>query len=138
MKRTLLNLPELCLAALAIAITVAVVGELFLREVFGTSIFGMTSDLIHLFMVWLSMLGAAVAVKRGSHFVFPVVAQLLGPKVGRYLSANLRFIAIPVSLFWEIIALPVSAALMIVYCIVLLRDKIAELRKREAGEGGRD
>ncbi len=161
MKKFLYNLPECLLAIVVIAITAVVVYEFFVREVFGTSIFGITSDLTHLFMVWLSLLGAAVAVKRGSHFVFPIVAQRLGPGIGPYLASfscasiivfsavmvwigirvaylarNETFIAIPVSLFWEILALPTSAALTLIYCIPLMRNQIRDLKKKRASDQG--
>jgi TRAP-type C4-dicarboxylate transport system permease small subunit len=159
LKGILSNLPEICLGLLACAITISVVAELVLREVIGMSIFGMTMDLNHLFMVWISMVGAAVAVKRGSHFVFPIIAQRFGTKVGRYLSLlstltivvfsvlmvivglrvawlarNENFTAIPVSLFWEILALPTASALILVYCFMLLKDQITRLKKGDESE----
>lgn len=153
-RTVLLNLPEYGLAFLTISIAILVFGELMVREILKFSIFGYTSDLNHILMVWLSMLGAAVGVKRGSHFVFPIIAQRLGPKASPYLSAlnclailgfaivlvivglkvalissNEYFLAIRVSLFWENLAVPVSGLLMIPYCMSKLKNQI-KIRKK--------
>ena len=86
MGKVFYNLPEFALALLAIAIAVVVFFELFVRIIFHVSVFGYVGDLTKLFMVWISLVGAAVGVKRGSHFVFPIVADKLGSRFTPYLS----------------------------------------------------
>jgi TRAP-type C4-dicarboxylate transport system permease small subunit len=152
-KNLLYNLPEFGLALLTICITIVVFAELSVREIWGVSIFGYTNDLTRFCMVWLSLLGAAVAVKRGSHFVFPILAQKFGPNAAPYLSIistltimafaavlivvgtkvaiihrNEKFIAIGISRFWQNIAVPISGVLMFLYSLAALPEQIRSLR----------
>jgi len=162
-RKMLCNLPEISLALLAICITIAVFFELFVREVFSISVFGITGELTRLFMVWLSMLGAAVAVKRGAHFVFPLISDRLGSKATSYLSvlsalvimavavifvivglkvailsANECFISIRISILWENLAVPVSGVLIFLYSVNSLKNQISSIkddRKVKSGYG---
>ncbi len=152
-KKLFYNIPEFGLAILTISITVVVFFELSVREIWGVSIFGYTNDLTRLGMVWLSMLGAAVAVKRGSHFVFPILAQRLGPNAAPYLAIfstltimafasvliiagikvaivhiNENFVAIGISRFWQNISVPISGGLMFIYALISLPEQIRSFR----------
>ena len=160
-RKMFFNLPEITLALLAICITIVVFFELFVREVFGVSVFGITGELTRLFMVWLSMLGAAVAVKRGAHFVFPLIADRLGSKAAPYLSilsalvvmavavlfiavglkvailsANEHFISIRISIFWENLAIPVSGVLIFLYSVNPLKNQISSIKDVRKAKSG--
>lgn len=156
-KSILCNLPEFMVAFLIISIVMTVFIEFIVREVFKVSIFGFTGELNRILMIWLTMVGAAVAVKRGSHFVFPIVAQRLEVKGSHFfsllsnfsiigfaviliifgikntfMSRNEFFIAIRISLSWEYLSVPVSGALMIPYCLINIIDQMKSKKEGEA------
>jgi TRAP-type C4-dicarboxylate transport system permease small subunit len=159
MSKAFYNFPEFALALLAIAIAVVVFFELFVRVIFHVSVFGYVGDLTKLFMVWISLVGAAVGVKRGSHFVFPIVADKLGSRFTPYLSIfahiiimsfaiimvitglkmaflalNETYPALGISLFWQNLAVPVSGALMFPYCVGVLRSQFRAIATGETVE----
>ncbi len=157
LKAFLVNLPEFLVAFFTIAIALVVFFELFVREVFNYSVFGITGELTRILIVWLSMVGAAVGVKRGSHFVFPIIAQRFGPEASPYLSifshvtiigfaiiliysglnvtlisARETFVSIPISVFWENLAVPVAGALILPYSWLKIREEARSKKKAEA------
>lgn len=142
---------------LILAISFVVFFELFVRELFNYSVFGITGELTRILIVWLSLVGAAVGVKRGTHFVFPIVAQRLGSQMAHYLSIfssfmimavafiliipGLRvtiistresFVSIPISIAWENLAFPVSGVLILAYSFLKIWDDFKIL---QTGEG---
>ncbi len=157
LKKILVNLPEFMVAFFTISITLVVFCEFLVRETFNVSIFGFTGELTRILIVWLSMLGAAVGVKRGSHFVFPIIAQRLGPEARSSLailshltiigfaviliisglkvtlfSAKENFISIPISVMWENLAVPVSGFLIMPYCLLNIIEQVRSSKKGDA------
>jgi TRAP-type C4-dicarboxylate transport system permease small subunit len=156
LRTFIIKVPEFMSGFLILAITLVVFFELLVRELFKYSVFGITSELTRILIVWLSLVGAAVGVKRGTHFVFPIVAQRLGSQAALYLSilstfmimafafiliipglkvtiisARESFISIPVSIAWENIAFPVSGVLILTYSFLKMWEDFKILQRGE-------
>ncbi|WP_027134459.1 TRAP transporter small permease [Geminicoccus roseus] len=143
----------ICNAILAIMTTVIAV-LIVSRNMLGFS-FAWSEELTRFLLVWLSMLGAAVLLRRDDHIRLNLLQSRLGPKAQLVLSAVLRVLvlgflvilvqqswtaslarqvthapALGISLFWPYLAIPVAAAIMVFVTLVNLWGDLLALSGR--------
>lgn len=128
-----------------LALMTAVIAILILsRNLMGFS-FSWSEELTRFLLVWLSMLGAAVLLRRDDHIRLNLLDDHIGPKGQLWLSLVLRLLvlgflfilvqqawmaalarqvthapALGISLFWPYLAIPFAAAIMIFVTLVNL------------------
>jgi TRAP-type C4-dicarboxylate transport system permease small subunit len=152
MLRLLSLLPEGVGIALMAALAVLLFLQVLLRYFFNAPL-AWSDDIIRIMFVWVSLLGAAIAWKRRAHLHIAIIGErlphrwrrllpLLASVVAAAVSAalmvqgwigtqqNMRQLlpitGIPVG--WLYLALPVSAALILLYSLQHLREDLVNLR----------
>jgi TRAP-type C4-dicarboxylate transport system permease small subunit len=155
MKRlanSLCNLPEYVIGAFVILVSLVVFIQIVFRYFLNFSL-GWSDELARILFIWISLLGAAVCVKRGQHFAFGVIAARLERKSRHILNAGAslmvlgfclffiwygyksfilsfyqNFIVLEVSWAWAFAAVPISGVLMCLYSIPTLLGHMKALR----------
>ncbi|MDR3439759.1 TRAP transporter large permease subunit [Telmatospirillum sp.] len=135
---------EIAAATLVVAEVVVLLTGVTARYVFDSP-FVWSDELASMIFIWLAMLGAAVALRRGEHMRMTAVANKVSPKLRAFLdvvavAASLAFLiiliepaydyateeafvtmaAMDISNAWRAAALPVGAGLMIVTALLRL------------------
>lgn len=135
------NAPEIMTGLLVISTSIIVFIEIIFRYFLSFSL-GWSSELAKNFFVWMSFLGAAVCIKRGMHFSFPLFIHRIPLKTRRFIeiftniliilfvvillvsgvesfqqSLRQTFIALDISYGWLFSVIPISAILMIIYLV---------------------
>jgi TRAP-type C4-dicarboxylate transport system permease small subunit len=138
----LFRLPEVAIGILTICLAILVNVEVFMRYVLHDSIRG-SDEYVRMMFVWVVSLGAAVATRRVSHLGLNLATNYMPQKVVRYLNIlaylvictlalvvlyqgylvtsegwENTFTMTGVSLGYQYAALPVSAALIVVYAVI--------------------
>lgn len=156
-KRLSVALQVILVSVFSILVVVVVWG-VFSRYVLGTQA-SWSEELARLLMVWLALLGAALAARESQHLGLDVLMRSFDPQTQRL---NRLFISIATGAFaagimawggaqlveerfasgqllpalgisraWFYMALPVSGILITLFVIEILLDCIAALRKKE-------
>lgn len=143
----------LCNAILA-TMTLVIAALVLSRNLLGFS-FSWSEELTRFLLVWLSMLGAAVLLRRDDHISLNLLQDRLAPRSRLVLDLLLRLLvllfllilaqqswtaalarqvthapALGVSLFWPYLAIPVAAVLMILATLVNLWGDVLRLAGR--------
>jgi TRAP-type C4-dicarboxylate transport system permease small subunit len=143
----------LCNAMLA-TMTVVIAALVLSRNLLGFS-FPWSEELTRFLLVWLSMLGAAVLLRRDDHISLNLLQDRLAPRSRLILDLALRLLvlafllilvqqswtaalarqvthapALGISLFWPYLAIPVAALLMILATLVNLWADLLRLTGR--------
>ena len=133
------NLPEIVIGLLVIATSIVVFIEIIFRYFLNFSL-GWSDELAKNLFVWMSFLGAAVCIKRGLHFSFPLFIHKIPKKAAQALeifndtlimgfclvllvtgiqsfqqSFKQTFIALNISYAWLYSVIPISSILMLIY-----------------------
>jgi TRAP-type C4-dicarboxylate transport system permease small subunit len=142
--RILRNLPELSLGIFVIAVSLVVFIQIIFRYFLNYSL-GWTDELAKILFVWISLLGAAVCVKRAQHYSFPVLSSRLGRRGNSLLHILVTLLVITFCIFftwygyksflqsfkqslivmqiswaWVFVVVPISGILMCNYSIPFL------------------
>lgn len=152
------------MTVLIMTLTVVVSYQVFSRYVGFVPRFIWTEEMSRFCFVWVLMLGAAIAVREGSHFTIDVLPQSMAPWLQRILAVmvlvmvaviavvmvlgGIRFTEIGMTristtsgirLAWVYAAIPVSGFSMLIFVIEQLisvaRGERARIRSREGLEG---
>ena len=143
----------LCNAILA-TMTLVIAALVLSRNLLGFS-FAWSEELTRFLLVWLSMLGAAVLLRRDDHISLNLLQDRLGPRARLALDFLLRLLvlafllillqqswtaalarqvthapALGISLFWPYLAIPVAAFLMVLATLVNLWGDVLRLTGR--------
>jgi len=152
MKRFLGRIVEDICFVLVIALTAVVFFQVFNRFVLKAPL-AWTEELAMLLFQWVVFLGAAVGVKRMSHFGIDLIVEKLSEKARRRVEISIPlsigvialtliiegfrllkltqfqgYTTMPFSHAWATAAMPVSGVLMILY---LIRNQIKAWKKKE-------
>lgn len=153
----IMNLPELATGILIILVSVLVFSEVIFRYFLNYSL-GWSEELARIFFIWISLLGAAVCVKRGQHYSFAFFEKMMSRRSASLiniivtflvvvfsaiftvygyksfiLSFRQSFTALGVTWGWAFAAVPISGVLMCIYSIpFLIRNSKAFLHPEEA------
>lgn len=147
---------ELLCAAVLAAMTVVIAVLILTRNLFGFS-FAWSEELTRFLLVWLSMLGSAVLLRRDDHIRLDLLADRLPARAQAALSLLLRLLvlaflvvlvqqswaaalargatrapALGLSMTWPYLAIPVAAVLMVLVTVVSLWGDL----RRLLGRGG--
>lgn len=139
MMVTLARLPEILTAATFAALVLVVDLAVAFRYLIGSPLVW-SDEVSRLLLIWMTFLGAALGVKRGAHFAVTMVVSAFPPAWRRWLSlfaavsvmafaalfavlgvlllpkmVTVRYVTIDISAAWAYLAVPVSAALMVIY-----------------------
>jgi TRAP-type transport system small permease protein len=135
---------ELLCAAVLAAMTVVIAVLILTRNLMGFS-FAWSEELTRFLLVWLSMLGAAVLLRRDDHIRLDLLADRLPPRARAALSLLLRLLvlgflvilvqqswaaalargatrapALGLSMTWPYLAIPAAAVMMVLVTLVNL------------------
>ncbi|HET6468168.1 MAG TPA: TRAP transporter small permease [Geminicoccaceae bacterium] len=147
---------------LFLAVMTAVIAILvFTRNFMGFS-FPWSEELTRFLLVWLSMLGAMVLLRRDDHIRLDFLADKLPARLSLWLAVVLRLLvlaflvilvhqswlaalarqvtrapALGVSMFWPYLAIPVAAGLMILVTLLNLWADVRRLRGRDVPAAAR-
>jgi len=141
--------------SLVFAVFVVVLMQVVMRYVFQRPN-PWTEELSRFGFIWVSMLGAALAVELKSHFVFDQLVKMLGPKLGKLmrigstafvatlalglvvvglqlvaLAAGQRSPALDLPIGWIYASVPVAGTLMLLHIVAGLDTVLSDKREDE-------
>ena len=144
-----LKLLRVFILVLATAIFVIITMAVFMRYVLGTS-FSWTEEVPRYLLIWISFLGAAVAVQRGEHIAFDLLYNRLPPRLrlALFWLLNLLVLAfgwimlrygivfvqefgsdlmetIPYTNYWYYPAMPISGGLIMLFAVQSLAHSLS-------------
>jgi len=155
----ILKFEEIFAVALAFAMTAIIFIQVFSRSVLGDSL-SWSEELGRYIFVWMTFIGASVALQRGAHLGIDALVQVL-PKKLQNIFALVTYIfifllllvmikegislvehtgmqrspAMRMPMSWAYLAIPVSAVLMTVHTICKIISGVKELAAGEGGNG---
>jgi TRAP-type C4-dicarboxylate transport system permease small subunit len=152
---SLKNIPEYLLIVMVAVMVILENAEIIHRGIFNRSVMDGIDEALRICLVWIGMLGAAVAVKRNLHFSVTLLADKIRAVNYKMIQALIQisiiifaivlfvkslqatkgafaqtFWGLNIPVAWMYIAAPIASALMIIYCIIAL-IKIFKREKEE-------
>jgi len=99
--RIVANVPEYLLIALMIVVFADMVLGVFSRYVMGRAVFWV-EEVGSYSLIWLTFVGGAIGVRRGSHFAMPILVERLSPQHRSFLHIihSLLILLVGVVLIW--------------------------------------
>lgn len=153
LRRSVFKTYEVALFGLVITILLLVGTQVFTRYVLAESV-AWTEELSRMLLVWLAMLGAAVALERNEHYVISLIYDRLPPTIKTAVLAatnvlalvflavlviygwdyfergiSKQYIIVGVSRGWVFVALPVAAASMMFSIVSQTLQAVCETRR---------
>ncbi|MGR6836845.1 TRAP transporter small permease [Syntrophomonas erecta] len=150
-EQVVLRIEEILVTILALVMTVVIFSQVFSRTLMHYSL-PWSEELGRYLFIWVSFLGASVALVRGAHLGIDVLLRKFPPRMktivmiatnllllvlfgiifaqGNHLvtaTALQKSAALQMPMSWAYLALPLSAALMIFHTLVMLVKEISQL-----------
>ena len=138
-KKLILNIPELSLLLITTAVVVILCAQVVFRYFIGTSL-DWIEEVSRILLIWLTFIGAAVALKRNGHIAVDYVVAHFTDRIRYYceifayvvvvafsaflcvqglafamLSERTTFPALQVPVSWQYLGLPVGCFFMVIY-----------------------